>query len=168
TLFILLSMMKNGECQSTMTESCLSSLFCHKHWRNSPGRLFDLNQHHVYFLIFLQAHFLMLINRIKSFCGKLFDNFDPASVDNFNETKFSSVNANGNALLSEPNNYCWSFVNNQPIKNRFRYARHVPPKTPKAELISKDLTRRGFRFVGPTVLLYIHSCKQLVSSMSIF
>lgn len=49
-------------------------------------------------------------------------------------------------------NYCWSFVNKKPIQNRFRYARQVPVKTPKAEFMSKDLIKRGFRCVGPTVV----------------
>lgn len=49
-------------------------------------------------------------------------------------------------------NYCWSFVNQKPIVNRFRYARQVPVKTGKAELISKDMVKRGLRSVGPTVV----------------
>lgn len=48
--------------------------------------------------------------------------------------------------------YCWSFVNCKPIAGRFRYPRQVPVKTSKAESISKDLVRRGFRSVGPTVI----------------
>lgn len=43
-------------------------------------------------------------------------------------------------------------MNHKPIRNGFRYARQVPAKTPKAELISKDLMQRGFRCVGPTVV----------------
>lgn len=49
-------------------------------------------------------------------------------------------------------NYCWRFVNHNPIRNGFRYARQIPAKTPKSELISKDLMQRGFRCVGPTVV----------------
>lgn len=49
-------------------------------------------------------------------------------------------------------NYCWRFFNHKPIKNGFRYARQVPAKSPKAELISKDLMQRGFRCVGSTVI----------------
>lgn len=49
-------------------------------------------------------------------------------------------------------NYCWNFVNHAPVRNGFRYARQVPVKTPKAELISKDLMQKGFRCVGPTVV----------------
>lgn len=48
--------------------------------------------------------------------------------------------------------YIWSFVNHKPIVSQFRYPRQVPVKTPKAEVISKDLVRRGFRSVGPTVI----------------
>lgn len=43
-------------------------------------------------------------------------------------------------------------MNHKPIRNGFRYARQVPAKTPKAEVISKDLMQRGFRCVGPTVV----------------
>ncbi|MBA0864832.1 hypothetical protein Goshw_006515, partial [Gossypium schwendimanii] len=47
--------------------------------------------------------------------------------------------------------YIWSFVNHKPIVGQFRYPRQVPVKSPKSEVISKDLIRRGFRSVGPTV-----------------
>jgi DNA-3-methyladenine glycosylase I len=43
-------------------------------------------------------------------------------------------------------------VNHKPILSRFRYPRLVPVKTSKADAISKDLVRRGFRSVGPTVV----------------
>ncbi|KAJ6326177.1 hypothetical protein OIU78_013305 [Salix suchowensis] len=49
-------------------------------------------------------------------------------------------------------NYIWNFVNHKPIVSQFRYYRQVPAKTPKAELISKDLVKRGFRSVSPTVI----------------
>lgn len=43
-------------------------------------------------------------------------------------------------------------MNHKPILSKFRYPRQVPVKTPKADVISKDLVRRGFRSVGPTVI----------------
>lgn len=43
-------------------------------------------------------------------------------------------------------------MNHAPVRNGFRYTRQVPVKTPKAELISKDLMQKGFRCVGPTVV----------------
>ena len=48
--------------------------------------------------------------------------------------------------------YIWNFVNHKPIISQFRYYRQVPARTPKAELISKDLVKRGFRSVSPTVI----------------
>lgn len=48
--------------------------------------------------------------------------------------------------------YIWNFVNHKSIISPFRYSRQVPVKSPKAEFISKDLVRRGFRSVGPTVI----------------
>lgn len=114
-----------------------------------------------------------ILNKRETF-RKLFDNFDPVSVAKFNEKKILSLKASGSALLSEPklravvenarqvlkvteefgslSNYCWGFFNHKPILNGFRYARQVPAKTAKAEAISKDLMRRGFRCVGPTIV----------------
>lgn len=43
-------------------------------------------------------------------------------------------------------------MNNKQLRNAYRYARQVPVKTPKAEVISKDLMKRGFHCVGPTVV----------------
>jgi DNA-3-methyladenine glycosylase I len=51
--------------------------------------------------------------------------------------------------------YIWGFVDGQPLQNRWRSMRDVPAVTPLAEQISKDLKRRGFTFVGPTIL-YAH------------
>ena len=51
--------------------------------------------------------------------------------------------------------YLWSFVDGQPIVNRYAHIADVPAHTPLAETISKDMKKRGFRFVGPTVI-YAH------------
>jgi DNA-3-methyladenine glycosylase I len=51
--------------------------------------------------------------------------------------------------------YIWSFVDGRPIQNSWRSLSEIPSKTPLAETISKDLKRRGFRFVGPTIV-YAH------------
>lgn len=48
--------------------------------------------------------------------------------------------------------YLWSFVGKKPIVNRHRTHGTIPAKTPLAETISKDLKKRGFRFVGPTIV----------------
>ncbi|KAI7731274.1 hypothetical protein M8C21_002550 [Ambrosia artemisiifolia] len=105
---------------------------------------------------------------------KLLENFDPALIAKFSEDRLLSAKQNGSLLLSEQklraimanaigfikiqqefgsfSSYCWRFLNKKPINNSFRYARQVPSKTPKSELISKDLMKRGFRCVGPTVI----------------
>jgi DNA-3-methyladenine glycosylase I len=46
--------------------------------------------------------------------------------------------------------YVWSFTDGRPIVNRWRTLSQVPPETPLSHTLSKDLRRRGFRFVGPT------------------
>ncbi|CAL1414951.1 unnamed protein product [Linum trigynum] len=105
---------------------------------------------------------------------EVFADFDPISVSKFNEKKFKATGSKATSLLSEPklravienarqiskvieefgsfDKYIWSFVNNKPIVNRLRYPRQVPVKSPKADAISKDLVRRGFRSVGPTIV----------------
>ena len=45
----------------------------------------------------------------------------------------------------------WSFVNHKPIQNRRRSMRDVPARTPESDAMSKELLRRGFKFVGPTI-----------------
>ncbi|RLN23895.1 uncharacterized protein C2845_PM07G26410 [Panicum miliaceum] len=55
--------------------------------------------------------------------------------------------------------YVWAFVNNKPLSPGYKYSRKIPVKTSKSESISKDMVRRGFRFVGPTV---IHSFMEAV------
>jgi DNA-3-methyladenine glycosylase I len=49
----------------------------------------------------------------------------------------------------------WSFVDGRPRVNRWRSMSEVPAITPQAEAMSKELKRRGFRFIGPTVM-YAH------------
>jgi DNA-3-methyladenine glycosylase I len=47
--------------------------------------------------------------------------------------------------------YIWQFVGGKAIKNQFQSLAEIPAKTGEAELMSKDLQKRGFRFVGPTI-----------------
>lgn len=47
--------------------------------------------------------------------------------------------------------YLWGFVGGVPIVHRFETMSEVPARTPLAEELSVDLTRRGFRFVGPVI-----------------
>ena len=47
--------------------------------------------------------------------------------------------------------YLWQFVGGKPKVNRFESMKDVPAKTPESDAMSKDLKRRGFRFVGSTI-----------------
>ena len=49
-------------------------------------------------------------------------------------------------------NYIWGFVNHIPIQNSFNSISDIPAKTNLSENISKDLKKRGFSFVGPTIV----------------
>ncbi len=47
--------------------------------------------------------------------------------------------------------YLWSLVDGRPIRNKWRSMGQAPATTPQSDAMSKDLTERGFRFVGPTI-----------------
>ncbi|KAJ6414605.1 hypothetical protein OIU84_003579 [Salix udensis] len=105
---------------------------------------------------------------------EVFLDFDPTDVSKLNEKRIAVPGSPASSLLSELklrsiienarqickvtdefgsfDKYIWNFVNHKPIISQFRYYRQVPAKTPKAELISKDLVKRGFRSVSPTVI----------------
>jgi DNA-3-methyladenine glycosylase I len=49
------------------------------------------------------------------------------------------------------NRYIWQFVGGKPKMNAWRTLPEVPARTAESDLMSKDLTKRGFKFVGPTI-----------------
>ena len=51
--------------------------------------------------------------------------------------------------------YIWNFVDEKPIKNSFINYKNAPANTPLSDIVSKDLKKRGFKFVGSTVI-YAH------------
>jgi DNA-3-methyladenine glycosylase I len=51
--------------------------------------------------------------------------------------------------------HLWSFVDGKPIQNKFRASGEVPATSPESDALSKDLKKRGFRFVGSTII-YAH------------
>jgi DNA-3-methyladenine glycosylase I len=51
--------------------------------------------------------------------------------------------------------YIWGFVNYKPIQNKFKSLKELPAKTELSDLISKDMKKRGFTFVGSTII-YAH------------
>jgi DNA-3-methyladenine glycosylase I len=47
--------------------------------------------------------------------------------------------------------YLWDFVGGKPRQNRFRRLSQIPANTPESDALSRDLKKRGFKFVGPTI-----------------
>ncbi len=80
---------------------------------------------------------------------------DPSIVRN--RLKVESAVANARAVLRTQEEegsldaLLWSFVGGAPKVNRFRTLADIPAETTESKSMSKDLKRRGFRFVGPTV-----------------
>ncbi len=78
-----------------------------------------------------------------------------------NRLKIEAAIGNARAYLEFQAQYgsfarhLWSFVGGRPIQNRFRDTTQVPASTAESEALSKDLKRRGFRFVGGTIM-YAH------------
>jgi DNA-3-methyladenine glycosylase I len=55
--------------------------------------------------------------------------------------------------------YVWQFVDGQPIKNAWQNLSEVPAKTSLSDVMSKDLKRRGFNFVGSTIMYaFMQAC----------
>ncbi len=104
---------------------------------------------------------------------KAFDNFDPKKIAKYNakkilllmknegivrnRLKINSVVSNAKAFLEVQkefgsfDKYIWQFVGGKPIINKRKSIKDIPPKATEAEAMSKELKKRGFRFVGPTI-----------------
>lgn len=103
-----------------------------------------------------------------------FDNFDPQKVAAYGEEKVEallknpdivrnrlkvrSAVQNAQALLRVQEEfgsfdaYIWGFVGGRPIQNNWKSLSEIPAETAKSRAISKDLKKRGFNFVGPTIM----------------
>jgi DNA-3-methyladenine glycosylase I len=108
---------------------------------------------------------------------RAFDGFDAAKMARYtpakcaalmqdagivrNRLKIEASVSNAQAYLAIPDfsAYLWNFVDGRPVQNRIRRMSEIPAKTPLAEKVSKDLKRRGFRFVGPTIVYaFMQAC----------
>lgn len=63
--------------------------------------------------------------------------------------------------------YIWAFVDGTPVQNRWRGMSDVPALTPLAETISKDLKKKGFTFVGPTICYALMQATGIVNDHTI-
>jgi DNA-3-methyladenine glycosylase I len=80
---------------------------------------------------------------------------DPGIIRNKLKIKSSISNAKQLIRIQEEyqsfDKYLWEFVDFQPIQNRFKTLSDIPALTDLSKTLSKDLKRRGFSFVGPTI-----------------
>ncbi|RLD56081.1 MAG: DNA-3-methyladenine glycosylase I [Bacteroidetes bacterium] len=108
---------------------------------------------------------------------KAFDDFDYKKIALYNDKKFEllmsdvgiirnrlkikAAISNAKAFIKVQNefesfsNYFWGFVNYKPKINNFKTKKDVPAKTELSDKISKDMKKRGFKFVGSTII-YSH------------
>lgn len=118
----------------------------------------------------------IVLNKREAF-RKAFHGFDPVTVSGYSHSKIEelmkdqSIIRNKQKLLACINNarrflevkeefksfdrYIWSFVNYKPVINAFSEMKEIPSKTPLSDQISDDLKKRGFKFVGSTIV-YAH------------
>ena len=76
---------------------------------------------------------------------------DPGIVRNRLKVESAVANARATIALGGLDELLWSFVGGAPIVNRWGTVSELPSETAESRAMSKELKRRGFRFVGPTV-----------------
>lgn len=106
-----------------------------------------------------------------------FDGFDYKKIARYNSAKFETLMQNTGIIRNKLkikaaitnaqafikvqeefgsfNRYIWGFTGGKPIQNQIKDYKKAPPNTPISDAISKDLKKRGFKFVGTTVV-YAH------------
>lgn len=104
---------------------------------------------------------------------KAFSNFDAKKIAKYdsrkieillqnkgivrNRLKISSTILNANLFLEVQkefgsfDNFIWTFVGNKPLKNNWKNLKELPAKTGESDTMSRDLKKRGFKFVGSTI-----------------
>ena len=113
-----------------------------------------------------------ILNRRENY-RRAFDNFDAEKIARYTKKNISSLLKDAGiirnrlkikAAITNAKNfleiqkefgsfdkYIWQFVNHKTIKNKFKSLNEIPASTKESDLMSKDLKKRGFRFVGPTI-----------------
>jgi DNA-3-methyladenine glycosylase I len=76
---------------------------------------------------------------------------DPSIVRNRLKVESTVNNAKRVLELESLDDYLWGFVDGAPMVNRWRKLADIPAETAESLAMSKDMKKRGFRFVGPTV-----------------
>ena len=116
---------------------------------------------------------------------EVLDGFDPAKVARYDKRKIASLLkdpgiirnrlkieatiGNARAFLKvqeefgEFDKYIWRFVEGKPTQNAWKTHKQVPAKTKESDALSKDLQKRGFRFVGSTICYALMQATGLVN-----
>ena len=100
-------------------------------------------------------------NKVARYTDKKLDKLlqDPRIIRNRLKVYGARTNARAFLKVQEElgsfSDYLWNFVDGKPIQNRWKSLKEVPATTPLSDQISKDLKRRGFTFVGSTII-YAH------------
>jgi DNA-3-methyladenine glycosylase I len=76
---------------------------------------------------------------------------DPGIVRNRLKVESAVTNARATIAAGGLGDLLWSFVGGAPIVNRWQTLAELPPETAESRAMSKELKKRGFRFVGPTI-----------------
>lgn len=101
------------------------------------------------------------VEKVARFTNKRIDKIlqDPGVVRN--RQKVNSVVTNAKAFLDVQEeydgfcNYIWQFVDGKPMQNKFRKDSDIPATSEESDALAKDLKKRGFKFVGSTIM-YAH------------
>ena len=87
--------------------------------------------------------------------------------------KIESVVSNARAILAVRrefgsfDTYLWQFVGGRPRLNQWRSLRDIPSRTPESDAMSRDLKRRGFRFVGSTICYALMQATGMVNDHTV-
>ena len=118
-----------------------------------------------------------------------FDNFDPVKVAAYDEAKIEELLGNDGIIRNRQkvnsavknaqaflkiqqefgsfDAYIWGFVDGKPVQNNWQTLSDLPAKTELSETISKDLKKRGFSFVGPTIVYAFMQAVGLVNDHAV-
>lgn len=88
---------------------------------------------------------------------------DPGIVRNRAKVRAAIGNARAYLRIDDFDRYLWSFVDNAPIQNRWVQSGTVPAETDASRALSRDLKKRGFSFVGPTIVYALMQSAGLVN-----
>lgn len=137
-------------------------------------------QKHFEFLVLESAqaglNWLTILRKRENY-RKAYDNFDAAKISEYDENKVNELMQNAGIIRNRRkieasinnakgfleiqkefgsfDNYIWSFVDNKPVINHWKDISEVPATSELSDKVSKDLKKRGFKFLGSTII-YAH------------